>query len=281
MASAVPLHDGVRAAATSRNLLTCVTDRRLCARFQESLRGIGVVHSVATLAELIAALDACEATTDFVVVPPRDTTGREAIGVVREIVCRFPQVAIIAFCRADVESSADIRALAVAGVHEFVFAGDDAKSAIHAALDGARRECAAERVLAALSRVLPPRVHPLVEACVTRPTTVVTVDALASVTGLHRKTLYNQCVQSGAPSPAALIAWSRLALVAYFLSRSGRTIESLANELEFPSPTALRNMMKRYTGLRAGEIRDAGGLERVAGALAATIAGTRPRLHVV
>ena len=46
-----------------------------------------------------------------------------------------------------------------------------------------------------------------------------------------------------------------------------RTIESIALQLEFPSDTSLRNMMKRYTGLKASEVRQRGGARCVVAAV--------------
>ena len=40
--------------------------------------------------------------------------------MVREIAATFPRIALVAYCRAGVQDSADIRALAVAGVHDFI-----------------------------------------------------------------------------------------------------------------------------------------------------------------
>jgi hypothetical protein len=54
-------------------------------------------------------------------------------------------------------------------------------------------------------------------------------------------------------------------------------VEQVALLLDFPSGTSLRNMMKRYTGLRSREVRENGGVQCVLHAfkreLAATTAG--------
>jgi len=47
------------------------------------------------------------------------------------------------------------------------------------------------------------------------------------------------------------------------------TIERIAIELGYASDTALRNTIKRYTGQRAGQIRNAGGVDAVVAALEA------------
>ena len=134
--------------------------------------------------------------------------------------------------------------------------------------------------MAELAAVLDESVLPIVEACLARPAATRTVNDLVDTIGLHRKTLYNHCLRSRLSGPAELIAWSRLALVAYLLGRTGRTVESIAEELDFASPSSLRNMMKRYTGLTASGVRAGGGLPCVMLALAGRVATSAP-LHVV
>src|SRR4249919_3676440 len=90
-----------------------------------------------------------------------------------------------------------IRALAIAGVHQFVFAGiDDSGVAFRAVLDAARRQCAAEFIMQRIARLLPPAVQPMVEAVLARPDVVTSVNALANSMSVHRKTLFNRCHQA-------------------------------------------------------------------------------------
>jgi transcriptional regulator GlxA family with amidase domain len=98
---------------------------------------------------------------------------------------------------------------------------------------------------------------------------------LANALGYHRKTLVNHCTQARVPPPQELMAWCRLTVAAGLLQTTPRTIESVALGLDFPSDTALRNMMKRYTGLRASEVRAAGGMRAVIAAFEAALGSYR------
>ena len=69
-------------------------------------------------------------------------------------------------------------------------------------------------------------------------------------------------------------------LVAFYLTNSGCTIETIALDLNYPSDTTLRNTMKRYTGLRATEVRQIGGVEAVLDAMRNRLDGIRPVLHL-
>jgi transcriptional regulator GlxA family with amidase domain len=96
---------------------------------------------------------------------------------------------------------------------------------------------------------------------------VTNVPTLATALRVHRKTLFNRCERAGFLSPAELVAWSRLALVAHLLETTGCSVETIALDLSYPSDTSLRNALKRYTGHRASEIRERGGVDTVVRAL--------------
>ena len=223
-------------------------------------------------------------TVDVVVLPGHDATGSDAIRAIRQIAVERPRVAIVGYCQAGAQYSTDIRALAAAGVHQFVFAGiDDTGVAFRAVLDDARRQCAAECVMESLGAVVPVMLHPMLEVALAKPHSVTSVPSLAAALGVHRKTVFNRCERAAFLSPAELLTWARLALVAHLLETTGCTIETIANDLGFPSDTALRNTMKRYTGRRAGEIRCSGGLACVLSALAERLHEEVPtrELHLV
>jgi AraC-like DNA-binding protein len=107
------------------------------------------------------------------------------------------------------------------------------------------------------------------------------VEDAATAMGIHRKTLVDRLRSAGLPSPRTIIGWSRLLTAARLLDDPGRTVEQVALRLDFPSGTALRNMFKRYTGLRTSEVRENGGVRCVLHAfkrvLAATAAGHHGR----
>ena len=236
-------------------------------RLIDALRGRAALAFCATFAALSEQLRSPEP-MDTVVLPAREAGGQDATRTVREIVAGRPRTAIVVWCDAGSHHSVEIRTLAVAGAHQFLFAGiDDHGIALRAVLDHARRQCGAEWVMSRLAPVIPIRLHPMLEATLARPDAIKTVPELAAALGVHRKTLFNHCRKASFLAPAELIAWGRLAMVAYLLETTACTIERIAIDLGFASDTALRNTIKRYTGQRAGQIRDAGGVEAVIAAL--------------
>jgi AraC-like DNA-binding protein len=278
------LHSVPTLAPGATSVVACETSPQQRARLIDSLRGRSRVQFVESFDQLLQCLRTSTETVDVVVLPSRDTTGSDAIRTIRQIAVERPRVAIVGYCQAGSQYSTDIRALAAAGVHQFVFAGiDDTGVAFRAVLDAARRQCAAECVMEALGAVVPAVLHPMIEVALAKPHAVTSVPALADALGVHRKTLFNRCERADFLPPAELLTWARLALVAHLLETTGCTIETIANELAFPSDTALRNTMKRYTGRRAGDIRCAGGMACVIAALVERLHEEVPtrELHLV
>jgi transcriptional regulator GlxA family with amidase domain len=144
---------------------------------------------------------------------------------------------------------------------------DDTGVTFRAVLEAARRECAAEWVMQQLAECVPAALHRIVESILTAPASITSIQALADALGVHRKTLFNRCESAAFLAPAELLAWSRLALVGYLLETTGVTVERIAIELSYPSATALRNTVRRYTGLTASEVRVRGGVGCVIEAL--------------
>lgn len=207
--------------------------------------------------------------TSAVVISAHDAEAeRAAVSVVEDIAATHPDVAIIAYCDAGIAHSSRIRALAIAGAHEFLFRDiDDAGVALRSVVNAGDRECSSDRVLGVLRPLLPPTMAGFAEVVVTRPGEAQTVAAVARLLGVHRKTLVNHCLRSHLPPPVELLGWCRLMLAAHVLHRRRGTVEATALELEWASVTSLRNMMKRYTGLSPTDVRNRGGLSWMATAL--------------
>jgi AraC-like DNA-binding protein len=234
------------------------------ARITGALRGWALVLWAGSLGDLPELVRGADAPPAAAIVAPRDPAGRRGPLVVRRLAALAPDLPVIAHCHTGVEHAADVRLMAEAGVHEFLFVGvDDTGTGMRSVLASAQRACAAARVVEVVRPLLPERLGIIATACLTHPVQGRSVAGLATLLGVHRKTLLNQCARDGGPAPATLIGWCRLMLAAHLLATTGQTVEWVALELEYPSATALRNAMKRYTGLRASEVTRAGGLTRV------------------
>jgi AraC-like DNA-binding protein len=259
--SEASLHLG--AARTNKPLVvSCGCSPVQQARLTEALRGVALLRSIPQLGapSLATWLDV----PDILVVAVEPNAARDIVALVRDARSRCPRTALIAYCSGIRDTPASIGSLAAAGIHQFLFAEiNDRGCMLRAILDDARQQCVAELLTSALRTLLPPVLQPIVEAALTRPAVVTDVTALATALGIHRRTIFNRCARAGRLGPQELLTWVRLCLVGYLLESTGCTVESIALQLGYSSPTTLRNTIKRHIGLRATEIRTQGGFQLV------------------
>ena len=258
-------------------LLALIVGRLERLRIDTAVRGHATVRFVGTAGELIAQLiQAAPSRPIAVIVEPRDCDGRSTAPIVRQLVEAHPALPIIGYCHAGYEHSRDILELGLAGAHELLFHGiDDSGVALRGVVSSAGQACAAAQVLRAIKRDVPEALVPMFEFCLSYPERATSVQAVAQVLGVHRKTLVNYCAQAALPPPGAVLAWCRLLLVGHFLETPGPTVEGIALRVEFASATALRNMLRRYTGLRPQQVRERGGLRCVVDAFRQSLAERR------
>jgi AraC-like DNA-binding protein len=239
-------------------LITGCDDRT---RLGAALHGTAAVTFVAAVGDVLPLLRGDRLTVRAVVLEAHDAAGRPTAGLARQITRLFPATPVIGYCSLRAEGSQDILALASAGVHELIFKEMDEHAALlRNLLRSAEQASAAHVVLNHLGEGLPARIRPLVEYCLTNPEEAHSVDQVARALGINRKTLLNRCSALGFPPPGAVIAWSLLLLTTALLAAPGVTVERVAVQLNYPSATALRNMLKRHTGLRPTDLRRAGAL---------------------
>ena len=190
-----------------------------------------------------------------------DSVGQPVSPVVRQLSARYPTVPIIAYCTLTPESSREVLEVSRAGVMRLIFAGfDDVENAVRSAVLLARAAHVCGLLERELDGTLSERMRSVLRRCLEHPGEVLTVRQLAEYFGTSRRTLLNHATREALPAPGCLIAWCRLLMAARLLEDPGRSVEQIALSLDFPTATALRNMLRRYTGLRPGEIRARGGL---------------------
>lgn len=260
-------------------VLAVLRDRQCRARWEEAVRGFGHMGFCERAAELAPRLVASSG-VGAIVVEPRDDSGSSTAPLVGELRDAFPRIPVLAYCDHRRDRSTDILALARAGVHELVFRGvDDVRPALGSALASAARHCTAAELLAGLRDAVPAVALPFVAYCLEHAAEPLTVQGVAAALGVHRKTLVHRCTQAGLPSPRTIIAWCRLMMAAHMLEDRGRSVEQVALTLDFPSGTALRNMLKRHTGFGSRDVRAPGGGQRVLRRLLAQLAPAASQPH--
>jgi AraC-like DNA-binding protein len=199
-------------------------------------------------------------------VAPYDRDGRSTVELVAEVRRDFPNVFVVAYGEVGRTSSAALVALIRAGAHDLLqYPSDDSRVAVETLLRTAHRTNVAAQVYDAVAVAVPPIARPLIQLYLRGAEGPVPVAEAAVQLGVNRKTLRNRMDAAGLPAPADLRAWCRLFLAAKLLDDLGRTVESVAHELDFSSGSALRNLLRRRTGLAPYELRAVGGVAYLLG----------------
>jgi AraC-like DNA-binding protein len=249
------------------------------ARLSDALRGEASVRDCNRLTEVLALVEAGLA--NIVVLDHRDFDGSPVLPTVRRLHEEYPSVPVVMYLSMSAVASGAVMEYARAGVSQLVFHGlDDLRSALRSAVDAAIDQVSAAALAADFETIVPPTVMPFLRYCLEHARRDITVEEVANAMGVHRKTLVDRLKAARLPSPRAMIGWCRLLMAARMLDDPGRTVEQVALKLDFPSGAALRNMFKRYTGLRTTEVRQNGGVRCLVHALkrelAAVSAGKPP-----
>ena len=239
-----------------------VWDPACRARLYEATRNDAHLHLCDRQAELLALVR--NGLADVVVVDMRDASGESTLSTVRTIREDFPSVPVVLYFAISPSISRDMLEFARAGVNDLVLRDvDDVKVTLRASLSSAGDHCSARSIAAEVATLVPPNVAPIIRYCLENGRRALTVEDVAAALNVHRKTLVDRLNAAGLPTPSAIIAWCRLLVSARLLEDPGRSVEQVALLLDFPSGTSMRNMIKRYTGLRTGEVRENGGLRCV------------------
>lgn len=268
-------------------VLALVRERGAAARLAEALRagvpgvpqvgGMPASAALRTVTHMADLRDALAARPyAMVVVEPRDADGVPTEEAIRALRARYPEVPVIGHVAAQPGMSADVLALARAGVHELVVAGiDDVALVLRTTLARAARRSTAERVLADVLPLVPVAAVSVLRYCLEHATAAPDVPALARALGVSRQTLATRMRAAGLPGPRALSVWCRLLLAAELLAGEGRTVDQVALTLDFASANAFRNLLRRYADLGPADVRH----DRGAGLRTAfhdALAGRRP-----
>lgn len=243
-------------------LVALVVNRVDQARIREASLGEGDVafcQYVSDLAPLVLAK-----APFAVLVEPVDARGAPVAPAVEAIRAASSGLPIFAYGEFRRDTAIHFMALARAGVTEMVSRGDDdLRPRLAAARADAHWRAVAELVLARLGRDTTEPVRVVLRCFFEHTDEPSPVGRAAATLGLHRRTLVYRMSKAGMPAPSALASWCRLLLAARELDSPGRSVERAAIESSFASATALRNMLKRYTGLSPAQLRALGGFSHL------------------
>ncbi len=223
-----------------------------------ALELMALPHFVGSGAELLELLS--EGDVGTVIVEPGADGRRPTEALVRELRSAFSSLLILAYCDLSPDHVRQIPPLVHAGVDGLILRGiDDIGPVIQNSIERSVADRVASEALEELRPFVAEQGEPVLTYCLTHANRQSSVAQMANELGVHRKTLFYRTLVAGLPPPGALIAWCRLLYAARLLEDAGRSVERTAHALGFASATALRNAMRRYTGLRPSELAARGG----------------------
>ena len=256
-------------------VVALVVGTKCRARVRGALAGRADVHFCELRADLLPL--AATKRASAIIAEPRDRDGDDVSAAIVSLRTGLPSVPVIAYIADEHATSGDILAMARAGVHDLVRSGfDDVGFALGAALASATATCATSAARDELEELVSADAWPFVSYCLTRAHGPISVGAAADALGLDRRTLVRRLERAGLPSPRRIAGWCRVVAAARLLDEPIYTLEQAALRLEFPSGTALRNMLLRYTGLKPRELRENGGVHCVMHLFRRELGGARP-----
>jgi AraC-like DNA-binding protein len=237
----------------------CLPDIRARGRIQTALRDHANIRWFQSFDEIRRMLLPGERPA-AAIVALYDACGGDARVFAREMRDEVTGLPIILNCDLGNGSETALGELADAGVHEVLFTGlNDEGFAARSAIFGAAVAGASDVVLKSIRGLVPDALMPFVESVVRRPRDLQRVEDVAATLHVRRQTLGRWCRANGYIRPEELLVWSRLLVVGALLDLTTRTIESIADDLGYGSPTALRMRIRAYTGMSSTQLRESRG----------------------
>lgn len=230
-----------------------------------------ILHVRVTMAEaeviLLDALDAC-----VVASVPSDIEVDECLQLIR-LRGLFPQVPMVALYFPSRSSCLAVLQLGAVGVNQIVTVEPHPRANdLAVAMSRSHADGVAVRLWRQSGLDLPDPVVPVLKAAIRLAHGPLTAATLGDAVGLPQRSLRRYCAQHRLPSPQWLIGWARLLVAGYYLDDPGRNLVQVAKILQFASPCALRNQLKRYCHLPSRALRVGGTTATVARALEKVLA---------
>lgn len=189
----------------------------------------------------------------------------QAETALKRIRTNFPAHPLVAYYDPRGITPRHIFQLAQSGITELVQLDvDDSKHVFGRILESATRVSYAQVLIERVAPEIPPKVRDVFLFALEHAGRSMDVSELAAALGLSRRTLAWRLQQHGMPSPRVLLTWCRL-MVAGLLLDERRTLDSVAEQLNFPDGHSLGSMYWRYLGRGVISLREEGVADEVIG----------------
>jgi AraC-like DNA-binding protein len=167
---------------------------------------------------------------------------------------------MVAWCEIRSLSSRQLLELASLSITDLLFRDiTDSRHTLAQILSSAVQRTSARQLDSRLSSILPDSIRPLFVMGLERASEPLDVERAAAAFGVTRRTLRNRLVYHGLPRPQSFLVWCRLLVAGTLLDERGRTLDSVALQLNFSTGQNLGAALRRYVGatitsLRQGDV---------------------------
>jgi AraC-like DNA-binding protein len=184
---------------------------------------------------------------------------------------RYPHTPILVWGDLD---GRDLFRLGKAGAGEVVVGKDAANvQLVSELLTRVTSDRLADQIDERLRPLVGPEGRALARLAASRIPDGIQVPELAADMGISVSTLERRCEQWGLPTPGHLLLWLRIIHGLRWLLEPGRSVESVARQLDYSSGAAFRRAIKVTLGGRPTPLRNEGGLARAIDAFVAACPG--------
>jgi len=243
-------------------LLVLSVDYVAIERVRRGVDGAFVLQRCATIAQALEVLGS--ARPAGVLVSALDGAGARTAPFVTQLRALCGAVPVVALLRrADSLSPAALALIGVAPTIVVTVEDLDLSSVMRALTGRVWRMDFVAAVWPLLEADIPRPLQPMLRYALARAGEPLRVQAIADALGVDRKTLWRRCRAHGMQNMRALTRWCRLLAAAHALRTHTDSVDAIAEDLAFASPTALRNTIRRCLRTTPTALRYAGG-ERMA-----------------
>jgi len=233
-------------------------------------------HRLVSCDDWTTLLRTCERQAVGVAVLDFFADGDASFERIRHLKQRLPRITLVAYITFSAERAHDLFDAGRQGMDGLVIADqDDSPRSLLSLIERAESRRLGSLVRQTLEGVEPSTQDALLLA-VTRAHERLSVDGLARLLALPRRTVAHRLAASGFPPPKQLLTWGRLIVAGHLLEDRHRSADRVAAALEFPSGSGFRNICQRYLGVTPSEIRARGGASFVIRSLVARIEDEGP-----
>lgn len=265
----------------SRRAIGCLSARAHDARDADRLqRLVPYGTEVRQLQDTIDALgQIADGALDLIVLAVQPASVAVSITQLQQLRAAAPTLPVVAWGELSAAAPAQVMELARLGIAGMLRREtENVRLLVANVLSTARLKAHVHALRGRVGPQIHSSIRPFFEYALEHAAEDLDVPEAAAVMGLSRRTLHHRLTRIGYPAPRVFLTWCRLLMASSLLNQPEATLDDVAGQLDFSTGHGLGTVLRRYTGLNVGQLREASAPEAVEQAFLARLArGARPK----